>query len=252
MRQTFLFLWVLSLAACARAEAPSPVCVPYTHDETPYIVCETPAHSEGLRLFHTGPDGEVFGQFDTLTAHLSSQGQTLTFAMNAGMYHQDRAPVGLYVEAGEETAPLVTRAGPGNFGMLPNGVFWIDEDGTSHVTETLAFAALDTSPRYASQSGPMLVIEGDLHPKFNADSTSRKRRNGVGRSADGETLYFVISEVPVNFHSFARLFRDGLDCPNALYLDGTVSKLYAPELERNERGLDMGPVVALVSGPESE
>ena len=90
------------------------------------------------------------------------------------------------------------------------------------------------------------VLDGQLHPDFNADGPSRKRRNGVGLSADGRHVYFAISDAPVNFHSFARLFRDHLGTPNALYLDGVVSRLYAPDLQRDESGLDMGPIVAVV------
>jgi uncharacterized protein YigE (DUF2233 family) len=167
--------------------------------------------------------------------------------VHAGIHREDRRPVGHYVEEGEAEMGLVTNAGPGNFGMLPNGVFWIGE-GEAGVTETLAYAERfeETPPRFATQSGPMLVVGGALHPALNPDGTSLRRRNGVGLSADGGTVYFVISDAPVNFHSFARLFRDELGTPDALYLDGAVSKVYAPALERNEAGLDMGPIVGVV------
>jgi uncharacterized protein YigE (DUF2233 family) len=92
----------------------------------------------------------------------------------------------------------------------------------------------------------MLVLDGALHPDFNEDGPSRKRRNGVGLSADGRQAYFAISDAPVKFHSFARLFRDHLGTPNALHLDGVVSRLYVPDLKRDESGLDMGPIVAVV------
>jgi uncharacterized protein YigE (DUF2233 family) len=142
---------------------------------------------------------------------------------------------------------LVRNAGPGNFGMLPNGVFWID-DKSAGVTETLTYDSLfeGDPPRFATQSGPMLVVNGELHPALNPDGTSIRRRNGVGVSGDGRQVFFVISDAPVNFHTFARLFRDRLQVPNALYLDGAVSKVYAPALERNETGLDMGPIVGVV------
>ena len=154
--------------------------------------------------------------------------------------------MGLYVEDGDEAVPVVTRQGPGNFGMLPNGVFSIDTKGYPHVTETLAFVADKRAFQSATQSGPMLVIDGQLHPKFNPDGISRKRRNGVGVSADGRTVHFAISDGFVTFHEFATLFRDVLAAPNALYLDGTVSRIYAPEIGRNEDGLDMGPIVSVV------
>ena len=73
--------------------------------------------------------------------------------------------------------------------------------------ETEAYAKAGLKVDYASQSGPMLVIDGAIHPKFSEDGQSRNRRNGVG-AVDDHTLVFVISESDVNFHSFARLFRN--------------------------------------------
>jgi len=99
---------------------------------------------------------------------------------------------------------------------------------------------------YATQSGPMLVIDGALHPRFLPDSTSRYVRNGVGTSADGKRTVFAISRNAVTFHEFGRLFRDGLDLPNALYFDGNISRLYAPSIGRNDAGFAMGPVVGVV------
>ncbi len=238
------------LAACARAETRQP-CKQIVHLTQPYTVC-TFAAGDDIRLWHTHPDGAVFGQFDRLSEHVAASGGQLVFAMNGGMYHDDRRPVGLYIEDGDRRARLVTREGPGNFGMLPNGVFWIGQDGRPHVTESLAFADLAPEARFATQSGPMLVIDGSLHPKFNEDGPSRKRRNGVGVSQDGETVYFAISDVPVNFHSFATLFRDELGTPNALYFDGFVSRIYAPDVGRNESGLDMGPIVGVTLSREDD
>lgn len=207
-----------------------------------YTVCEVSAQ-EDLRLFHAGPDG-AFGSFVAVDDALAAQGLRLDFAMNAGMFHHDLAPVGLYIENGITTAGLVTQAGPGNFGLLPNGVFCIG-DGF-RVIESLSYQAEAPVCRYATQSGPMLVIDGALHPKFLADSDSVYLRNGVGVSADGQRAVFAISNAAVNFHSFARLFRDGLGLPDALYLDGSISRLYAPALQRHDGGFPMGPIVGVV------
>lgn len=232
------------LAACNGPEEGP--CQSRNFENLPYLVCAFDASQDDIRLFLRDETGAPFGQFDRLANHVASKGGSLVFAMNAGMYHDDRRPVGLYIEEGEAEMGLVRSAGPGNFGMLPNGVFWIN-DGEVGVSETLAFDArfANTPPRFATQSGPMLVIDGELHPALNPDGTSLRRRNGVGVSADGHQVYFAISEVPVNFHSFARLFRDELGTPNALYLDGAVSKVYVPALERSETGLDMGPIVGV-------
>lgn len=244
-RPLLLAALAAALSACSQAhEGP---CDTITYEGTPYLVCSFNAETDDIRLFLRDETGAPFGQFDRLANYVAGKGGSLVFAMNAGMYHDDRRPVGLYVEEEQSEMGLVTNAGPGNFGMLPNGVFWI-EDGEAGVTETLAYAERfgEDPPRFATQSGPMLVVDGELHPVLNPDGTSVRRRNGVGVSADGHRVVFVISDAAVNFHAFARLFRDELDVPNALYLDGAVSKVYAPSLERNESGLDMGPIVGVV------
>jgi uncharacterized protein YigE (DUF2233 family) len=209
-----------------------------------FVVCTARA-GQDLRLFLTAPDGAPVGQFDRLERLAQTQGKTVAFAMNAGMYHPDRRPVGLFQAEDEKAGRLQTRASTGNFGMLPNGVFCIAE-GRFSVVESRHYAGAPPDCRYATQSGPMLVIDGKLHPRFSPGSTSRYLRNGVGVSADGRTAWFAISDRPVTFHQFARLFRDRLGAPNALYFDGNVSRLYAPELDRADIGLAMGPIVALL------
>ncbi len=232
------------LAAARPAEAVE--CRNETWEANRYSVCEVDAAQEDLRLFLYDPGGAPYGDFEALKARLAGQGKTLAFAMNAGMYHENRAPVGQYVEEGEELMHLVPNAGPGNFGLLPNGVLCI-AGGRADVIETLRFEKSGQSCRFATQSGPMLVIDGKLHPRFLPDSTSRYVRNGVGTSADGSRVVFVISRNAVTFWEFASFFRDGLHLPQALYLDGNVSRLYAPELGRDDWGRQMGPIVAVVA-----
>ncbi len=237
-------LFALGLSA-APAGAEGPACRDADFEGTRYSYCQAEA-GQDLRLFLRGDDGEIYGSFGRLSSALEQQGRRLLFAMNAGMFHADRAPVGLYVEEGEQAASIVTREGPGNFGLLPNGVFCI-EDGRFDVIESRAFADSRRDCRFATQSGPMLVIDGALHPRFLPDSDSLHIRNGVGVSADGQQAYFVISDAAVTFHQFARFFRDVLETPNALYLDGSVSRLYAPSLDRSDWGMPLGPIVGLVA-----
>jgi uncharacterized protein YigE (DUF2233 family) len=219
-------------------------CRDIEFESRPYTLCEVSPGAD-LRLFRTDAEGENLGSFEAVNRFLADQGKGLVFAMNAGMYHPDYRPVGLYIENGTTARGLVTSAGGGNFGLVPNGVFCVAEGGFS-VIETGAYARSTPNCRFASQSGPMLVIDGALHPRFLADSPSVHIRNGVGVTRDGRAI-FAISGQAVNFHTFARLFRDALDTPNALYFDGSISRLYAPELRRNDFGFAMGPIIGLVA-----
>ena len=224
-------------------------CETTTHDGNPYAICSVDLSTDNLRLFLYDDDGAVFGQFSAIERELRTKGLRLGFAMNAGMYHNDRAPVGHYVENGEEVMRVIPNAGPGNFGLLPNGVLCI-RDSRVDVIETLRFVDQAPECAYATQSGPMLVIDGELHPRFLVDSTSRYVRNGVGTSADGKRAVFAISDSPVTFHEFGRLYRDHLDMPNALFLDGNISRLYAPDLNRSDFGFSLGPIVGTVEAAD--
>ena len=212
-----------------------------------YSICEVDLTQEKLALFLYDPKGAPFGHFGNIEANLRAQGKTLGFAMNAGMYHDDRAPVGHYVENGETFQRVISSDGPGNFGLLPNGVLCLRES-RADVIETLAFLKAAPDCISATQSGPMLVIDGALHPRFLKNSTSRYIRNGVGTTADGTRAIFAISNNRVTFHEFGSLFRDHLALPNALYFDGNVSRLRAPQLGRDDAGFsDLGPIIGVVS-----
>lgn len=241
MRAGLLALVVLLAAPAAAAEG---FCTRTEFEGLPYTVCEARADRHDIRLWLADETGAVIGGFPQLQALLAARGERLAFAMNGGMYHPDRRPVGLHIEDGREIAPLVRRARGGNFGLLPNGVFCVRE-GRAAVIETEAFAAAPPACRHATQSGPMLVIGGALHPRFLPDSDSLNIRNGVGVAAGGRRVVFAISDAPVSFHGFARFFRDHLGLPDALYLDGSVSRLWAPELGRSDFGLPLGPIVGV-------
>ncbi len=240
-------LVLIAGSSTAQAAATSAGCRSLTFETVPMVVCTFDARRDRIRLFHSDAGGRIYGEFARLSKSLAKTGKTLVFAMNAGMYHDDRAPVGYYVEGGNRISAINTNKGPGNFHLLPNGVFYLRK-GRAGVRETRAFIKSNGRrlPDFATQSGPMLVIGGKLHPAFYPDSPYKKRRNGVGVMADGRTVHFVIADAPVNFHTFARLFRDTLRTPNALFLDGSVSKLYAPSLKRHDRGRAMGPIVGVV------
>lgn len=211
-----------------------------------YSVCDVDLTRERLELFLADETGNIYGHFGNLDRALTDKGFRLGFAMNAGMYHDDRAPVGYYVENGRQFQDVISTEGPGNFGLLPNGIFCIGE-GRADVIETTAFLKAKPLCRSATQSGPMLVIDGKLHPRFLKDSTSRYIRNGVGSSADGTRATFVISDNTVTFYEFGSFFRDRLGLANALYFDGNVSRLRAPDLGRDDVGFTtIGPIVGVI------
>ena len=236
-----LLIVCFALFAAPMAQA---ACAPLIHEDRPYTVCTVDPAAQDIRLFRTDAEGKILGGFSRVNAMLEAEGKTLGFAMNGGMYHSDRAPVGLYIENGLEQMRVIPNAGPGNFGLLPNGVFCVTDSG-AQVIETSAYVKSPPGCRHATQSGPMLVIGGALHPRFLPDSDSRYIRNGVGVRTDGQVV-FAISDTPVTFHEFGRLFRDVLDTPNALFLDGKVSRLYAPDIGRGDIGLPLGPIIGTV------
>lgn len=248
-----ILLGVVSLAACGvedrsdqvtRAQPPVP-CQTVVHEGEGYTVCTFDAATHDIRLFHSDADGKPYLQFDTLERELDEQGQVLVFAMNGGMYHEDRRPVGYYRDAFGDQASVNTNDGPGNFHLRPNGVFWL-EGNRAGITESEAYLAQGIDPDYATQSGPMLLIDGVLHPDLNPEGTSHRRRNGVGVADNGQTVYFAISDSAVTFYEFATLFRDVIAVPDALFLDGQVSRIYAPSINRNEIGTDLGPIIGVV------
>jgi uncharacterized protein YigE (DUF2233 family) len=220
-----------------------PPCRDVTFEASSYLVCEVDPRRYSIELFWQDAAGKPFQSLHALDKVQRAAGRTLLFAVNAGMYHPNLAPVGLYVERGRELATAKTGSGSGNFSLQPNGIFYISH-GKAAVRATADFLKARPSVEYATQSGPMLVIDGRLHPKFLADSTSYKTRDGVGVRRDGIAV-FAISNGGVNFHAFARLFRDKLGCDNALFLDGSISSLLAPAIGRNEDYWNLGPMIGV-------
>ncbi|CTQ48360.1 phosphodiester glycosidase family protein [Jannaschia donghaensis] len=227
---------ILMLATGAAA-----ACEAVRHRDRAFTVCTADLASQSIELELLGDDGAPLGSFVALDRAVDAP---IAFAMNAGMYHADRRPVGLYIQDGVQSKSIVTREGPGNFGLLPNGVFCVRGD-RADVIESRTFAADPPACDQATQSGPMLVIDGALHPRFLPESPSAKVRNGVGATPDGRTVHFVISDQLVTFHEMATLYRDVLGVRNALFLDGSVSRLFHPASGRSDGGRQMGPIVVV-------
>jgi uncharacterized protein YigE (DUF2233 family) len=195
-----------------------------------YVVFTIDPAREDLRLFLNDAKGNLLRDFPALDSCVQAGGDRLVFAANAGMFEPDSKPVGLLVQEGVEQSPLNLRDGQGNFYMKPNGVFLINAKKRAMVIESSEYAALLTPARWATQSGPLLVAGGDIHPDFIEESKNRKIRSGVGVREDG-IIVFALSRGPVTFYEFAQLFLTRLKCPNALYLDGEISAFYVPGIK---------------------
>lgn len=241
-----LLALIAGFAATRGKQAPPErPCLERTFEGDVFVVCSFDTRRHELRLVTEGADGENLRSLRALRTALGADAERVRFGMNAGMYDDDGDAIGLHVEDGERLHAVSTTDGPGNFHLKPNGVFSLDPTGVAHVETTQAYLARDPAPRWATQSGPMLVIDGELHPAIQHDGASRFVRNGVG-VRDGRHVYFVISQSTVSFGKLARFFRDELACPDALFLDGTVSSLWAPSLGRIDGGARLGPMVVVL------
>jgi len=243
-------LFLLALIGCGlltlttRADEPPTALQNVIFHGQGFLVRTVDPKKEDPRLFLKDDQGNLLHDFTGLEKTVSAQGERLLFAANAGMFEPDGKPVGLLVQNGAETSPLNLNDGTGNFYMKPNGVFLINAKHEAFVVESSAYTVLLTPVVWATQSGPLLVHGGGINPDFNAESKNLAVRSGVGVRKDG-TIVFSISRLPVNFYTFASLFLNQLKCPNALYLDGTISAFYIPGVKDN-RLHEFGPMIGIV------
>jgi uncharacterized protein YigE (DUF2233 family) len=205
----------------------------------------------GLKLFWKGRDDKPYRRFERLIKEVTTE--RILFAMNAGIFEErGNTPTGLYVEAGRHMVTLNTKVGdPGkklNFYRKPNGVFFVSKQAAA-ILETERYMQVDPQVELATQSGPLLVNNGDIPSDFirlRSTTTMPMVRSGVGVCV-GERVVFVISISATTFYEFAQVYRDRLGCPNALYLDGgRHASLYAPALNRADVTGELGPIVAAV------
>lgn len=195
-----------------------------------------------VQLFWKAEDGHIFRNFDSLDQWLSvKQKQQLVFAMNGGMYMEDNSPLGLYIEKGKMLRKLNKANGRGNFYMKPNGVFYITDKGTAHITTRETFKAAGV--KFATQSGPMVLVDGVINPTLNKGSENVNIRNGVGILPNGDCI-FMMSRGLINFYDFALFFKEK-GCKYALYLDGAISQTYLPEQSYTYKGGNFGVIIAV-------
>ena len=187
-----------------------------------------------LRFYWKDITGNPIANFTKLEHILREQHKQLRFATNGGIFEPQLIPTGLYIESASILVPINNSKGKGNFYLKPNGVFFI-KDSRFAILESHQYLKASPKPQYALQSGPLLINNGKIHPKFGKSSSSLYIRNGVGIHRDGSAV-FAISNEPVNLYDFARLFLEFLECDMALYLDGAISKMYLPALNRTDSG----------------
>ena len=197
-----------------------------------------------IKLYWKDDKNQNFKSIENLKAWLEKHKRKLVFAMNGGMYKPDGSPQGLFVENQKTLSPLDTSIGNGNFYLNPNGVFYITTDNIPIICKTIEFKA-NKKIKYATQSGPMLVIDGQIHAAFKEGSTNLNIRNGVG-ILPGNKIVFAMSKKELNFYDFANYFKS-IGCKNALYLDGLVSRTYLPEKEWVQTDGNFGVIIGVTT-----
>lgn len=198
--------------------------------------------TSNVELFWRDDDGRAFKSIQSLKSYAEKKGQRLRFAMNGGMFEAGNFPKGLFVQNQQTLVPLDNQDGDGNFYLKPNGVFYLTVDNRAFVTVTEDFKNTG-DVKFATQSGPMLLINGEINNQFKKDSANLNLRNGVGVLPDGK-IAFVITRQETNFYELAQYFQN-LGCREALYLDGFVSRMYLPEKDFKQLDGDFAVIIAV-------
>jgi len=238
-RTLFIFLFFPFAVAIITSFAPKTDI----NDER-FVTYQVNVKTNDLRFYWKNEHTEIFKSIQNLKDWLDKNKKHLVFAMNGGMYKEDNTPLGLYIENSKVLSPLNSANANGNFYLKPNGVFYITADSKPVICTTENFKNNGTI-RYATQSGPMLVVNGQIHPAFKKGSENLNVRNGVGIMQDN-TVVFVMSKQAINFYDFAEYFKS-IGCKNALYLDGFVSRTYLPEKNYIQTDGNFGVIIAVIT-----
>ena len=221
-----------------------------SYNGTTFDTCQVDLTKLKVRLYFKDGKGQRLGSLQSLKEYVESESNSLLFATNAGMYTAEGAPLGLFIQNGHQVSPLNSRDGTDNFYLKPNGILAVT-DKRAYILESSRFGAESKSVShsdpilFATQSGPMLVIDGKIHPAFQPNSDNKVIRSGVGLISPTRVV-FAISDRPVNFYDFAMLFKDRFKCDDALFLDGVVSRMYLPALKRYDDGGDFAALIGIV------
>lgn len=230
----FLLVWFGLNSQSSSKNVLSPQFISYTLNPT----------TQDLQLYWKNDKGQILRSISNLRTWLTSQHRELLFAMNGGMYMQNNAPLGLFVQNGKTLARLNKRIGKGNFYLQPNGVFYVSTDRKVGICKTRDYSTF-RDIRFATQSGPLLLVNGKINPSFEANSKKLNIRNGVGILANNKVV-FVLSKVEVNFYDFANFFKT-LGCTQALFLDGCISQMYLPKEHWVQTDGDFGVMIGVTA-----
>lgn len=263
-----LLLAAITLAACEQQPAGEPVirteigkgaeemaafrrasssCQSRTFEGATLTHCIADPSEHRIRTVLQDEQGTPYRSLRRFSEVFGDDTSEIVFAVNGGMFDGDGMPIGYYVEDSERFQELNRNSGPGNFHLLPNGVFFGSGGNWEVRSADDFYANVGDRPEFGTQSGPMLVINGELHPEISEDGPSKAIRNGVGIDAEGKA-HFVTSETPISFGILARYYKDELKVPNALFLDGNVSAIWDPAAERLDSGAALGPLIVVTMG----
>lgn len=234
------------LAVALPGEAARAQRVPFLDKE--FVCYWVDVRADELGLFWRDRENKPLATFSRLREQVRPR--QLKFAINAGIFSRDLTPLGLHVENGKELRPLNLKSlegGQYNFYLQPNGVFFVHRGGAGVVASEV-YARLALPAQWACQSGPLLMTNGVFHPAFRPASTNFFLRSGVGVNRRGEVV-FALSLQRLRFYDFARLFKEKLECDDALYLDGEICAVYLPELGFTEDGRSPFAAMFAVTAP---
>ena len=149
-------LAALALFIIPRLESRDTACEVREFETSRFIVCSFDPRRQDMRLYSRASEGGYLRGFEALQQELGGDARRVRFAMNAGMYNDAGAPIGLYVQDGDEQKSISLTDGPGNFHLKSNGVFWQSEDGALHI---------DVSDRWRAASAHRRGWRIALHPQ---------------------------------------------------------------------------------------
>ena len=180
--------------------------------------------SVAIQQYRKDAQAQALWSLQSLHNFVQSRSEKLLFAMNAGIFDTNMSPVWLFVANGRVEQPLNLTEGTWNFYLQPNGVFFVQKDKKASIMDSTNFSFFVDMKDVllATQSWPLLLSHGTIHPSLNPSSSNTNIRNAVWITPQW-TVFFVYSDKEINMYALALYMRDVLGCEHALYLDWSIS-----------------------------